>query len=67
MTSLRWTRGICTPGLSLGFKIRIGACIDWYFLKKKRFPFFFEHNMRFLCYYDALCIQINRFEFKRQA
>ena len=23
---------------------------------------FFEHNMRFLCYSAALCIQINRFQ-----
>ena len=36
------------------------------FLKNKHFPSFFEHNMRFLYYSDALCIQINRFEIKGQ-
>ena len=30
-------------------------------------PLFFEHNMFFLCYSDALCVQINRFQSKGQA
>ena len=30
-------------------------------------PSFFEHNMRFLCYSDALCVQINRFQSKGHA
>ena len=28
---------------------------------------FFEHNMRCLCYFVALCIQINRFQSEGQA
>ena len=30
-------------------------------------PSFFEHNMRFLCHSDVLCIQINRFQSEGQA
>ena len=43
-------------------------CLNWLVIfKESRFPSFFEHNMRFLCYNDVLCIQINMFEIKRQA
>ena len=34
---------------------------------EKYFPSFFEHNIRFLCYSDALCIRIKRFYIKGQA
>ena len=36
-------------------------------LTESNVPSFFEHNMRFLCYSAALCIQINMFQSKGQA
>ena len=57
MTSLRCNRPICTPGLLLVAKTLLASNV----------PFFFEHNMRFLCYSNMLCIQINRFKSEGQA
>ena len=36
-------------------------------LTKSNVPSLFEHNMRFLCYSAALCIQINMFQTEGQA
>ena len=36
-------------------------------LKESNIPPFFEHNLRFLSYSTALCIQINRLQSKGQA
>ena len=35
-------------------------------LTKSNVPTIFEHNMRFLCYFAGLCIQINRFKSEGQ-
>ena len=65
MTSLWWNRPICNPGLLLVAKL----IVVYEFLTESNVPSFFEHNniMMFLCYSDALCIQINRFQSEGQA
>ena len=67
MTSLRRTRRICTPGLPLEAEMPNFAQISWYSLTKSDLETFFEHNMRFLFYFDALCIHIKKVEIKGQA
>ena len=67
MTSLRWNRPICTHGLLLRANTRSCVRIDRYFLMESNVPSFFEHNMRYLCYSAALCIQIKRFQSEGQA
>ena len=67
MTSLRWNRPICTPGLRFGAKKLIVVFELIVFLTESNVPSFFEHNMRFLCYSAALCVQINRFQSEGQA
>ena len=61
MTSLPWNRPICTPGLLLGLKLLVVFELIG-ILTESNVLSFFEHNMRFLCYSAALCIQINRFQ-----
>ena len=66
--SHRWNRPICTPGLLLGAKTCSFVLNDWLvFLMESNIPPFFEHNMRFLSYSAALCIQMNRFQSEGQA
>ena len=67
MTLLRCTRRIYTPGLPLGAKMLNFAQINWESLMKSVLQTFFERNMRFLFYSDALCIRIKRVEIKGQA
>ena len=70
MTSFRWTRGICTAGLSLEVQNSY-RCLNLLVIfkeKTKHFPSFFsEHNMNFICYSNALCIQIDKFAIKGPA
>ena len=40
------------------------AKINWQSFTKSDLQTFFEHNMRFLFYSDALCIQIKRLRLK---
>ena len=53
-------------GCFLGLKLVVVLefiCI----LMESNVPLFFEHNMRFLCYSAALCIQNIRLQFEGQA
>ena len=66
VTSFRWNRPICTPGLLFGAKTR-SLCFVIGILTESNVLSFFDHNMRFLCYSAALCIRINRFQSEGQA
>ena len=66
MTSLRWKRPICTPGLLLGAKLVVVYELIG-ILTESHVPSLSKHNMRLLCYSVALCIQINRFQSEGQA
>ena len=63
---LCWNQPICTPGLLLGAKFVVVFQLIGIF-NRKQCSSFFDHNMKFLCYSAALCIQIqtNRFQFER--
>ena len=70
MTSLRWNRPICTPGLLLRLKPGLNLVLAFELiniLTESNVPSFFEHNMRFLCYSTVLCIQSDRFQSEGQA
>ena len=67
MTSLRWNRPICTPGLLIRAKIVVGFETIG-ILMESNIPPFFEHNMSFFyILFRSLCIQINRFQSEGQA
>ena len=54
------------PGLILGLKFVVVFELIGIF-KESNVLSFFGHNMRFVCYSAALCIQINRFQSECQA